>query len=139
MARGDGRRRVAIYRRVSTGDEDNDRQERDLVEYAERAGFEVVGFFRETLSGARKAKGKRPVERKRATGLAQRRGIGAVLVTETTRWGRSTQGPMDTLGQLASWGSRDHSGKIVRQEPAEDTGPACARALLRRRPFGTSP
>lgn len=35
--------------------------------------------------------------------LAQRREIDAVLVTEMTRWGRSTQDLMDTLGQLASW------------------------------------
>ena len=101
--RDDGRRRVAIYCRVSTGGQDNDRQERDLIEYAERADFEVVEIFRETLSGIRKSKGKQPVERKRVTELAQRRGIDAVLVTEMTRWGRSTQDLMDTLGQLASW------------------------------------
>jgi DNA invertase Pin-like site-specific DNA recombinase len=94
---------VAIYCRVSTSDQDNDRQERNLLEYAERAGFEVVEIFRETLSGIRKAKGKQPVERKRVMELAQRREIDAVLVTEMTRWGRSTQDLMDTLGELASW------------------------------------
>ena len=99
----DGRRRVAIYCRVSTSDQDNDRQERDLRAYAERASYEVVAVFRETLSGIRKAKGKQPVERKRAMALAQAREIDAVLVTELTRWGRSTQDLMDTLGQLASW------------------------------------
>jgi DNA invertase Pin-like site-specific DNA recombinase len=86
-----------------TIDQDNDRQERDLSEYTERANFEVVEVFKETLSGIRRAKGKQPVERKRVMGLAQRRGIDAVLVTEMTRWGRSTQDLMDTLGQLASW------------------------------------
>ncbi len=35
--------------------------------------------------------------------LAQRREIDAVLVTELTRWGRSTQDLMATLGELASW------------------------------------
>lgn len=94
---------MAIYCRVSTGDQDNDRQERELRDYAERAGYEVVAVFRETLSGIRKAKGKRPVERGRAVALAQARKIDAVLVTELTRWGRSTQDLMDTLGQLASW------------------------------------
>lgn len=105
MVRGNGgpgrRRRVVLCCRVSTSDQDNDRQERDLREYAERAGFEVVGVFRETLSGIRKAKGKEPVERKKA--MAQDRRTDAVLVTELTRWGRSTQDLMDTLGQLASW------------------------------------
>ena len=94
---------MAIYCRVSTSDQDNDRQERDLKEYAERAGYEVVAVFRETLSGIRKAKGKQPVERKWAMALAQAREIDAVLVTELTRWGRSTQDLMDTLGQLAGW------------------------------------
>ena len=94
---------MAIYCRVSTNDQDNYRQERDLLEYAERADFEVVKVFKETLSGIRKAKGKQPVERKRVMELGQRRGIDAVLVTEMTRWGRSTQDLMDTLGQLASW------------------------------------
>jgi DNA invertase Pin-like site-specific DNA recombinase len=35
--------------------------------------------------------------------LAQDRQMDAVLLTELTRWGRSTQDLMDTLGQLASW------------------------------------
>ncbi|MDQ3316149.1 MAG: recombinase family protein [Actinomycetota bacterium] len=103
MVRKNGRRRVAIYCRVSTSDQDNDRQERDLLEYAERADFEVVEVFKETLSGIRRSKGKQPIERKRAMELAQWREIGAVLVTEMTRWGRSTQDLMDTLGQLSSW------------------------------------
>ena len=99
----DGRRRVVLYCRVSTSDQDNDRQERDLRAYAERAGFKIVGVFRETLSGIRKAKGKQPIERKKVMTLAQDRRMDAVLVTELTRWGRSTQDLMDTLGQLASW------------------------------------
>lgn len=92
-----------IYARVSTQDQDCDRQERDLIDYAERAGYEVVEVFKETLSGIRKARGKQPIERAKAMALAQRREIDAVLVTEMTRWGRSTQDLMDTLGQLASW------------------------------------
>ena len=35
--------------------------------------------------------------------MAQAREIDAVLVTGLTRWGRSKQDLMDTLGQLASW------------------------------------
>jgi putative DNA-invertase from lambdoid prophage Rac len=97
------RRRVAIYCRVSTSDQDCDRQERDLQAYAERANFEVVEVFKETLSGIRKAKGKQPIERKKVMDLAQRREIDAVLVTELTRWGRSTQDLMGTLGELAGW------------------------------------
>src|SRR3712207_9555501 len=69
------RRRVAIYCRVSTSDQDCDRQERDLIDYAKRAGFEVVEVFKETLSGIRKAKGKQPIERKKVMELAQAREI----------------------------------------------------------------
>lgn len=63
----------------------------------------MVETFKETLSGIRKARGKQPEERKKVMDLAQRREIDVVLVTEMTRWGRSTQDLMDTLGQLASW------------------------------------
>ena len=98
-----GRRRVAIYCRVSTSNQDNERQERDLIEYTERASYEVVEVFKETLSGIRRAKGRQPIERGKVMELAQARKIDAVLVTEMTRWGRSTQDLMDTLGQLASW------------------------------------
>lgn len=97
------RKRVALYCRVSTADQDNERQERDLIAYAERAGFEVVGVFKETLSGIREAKGKQPLERQKVMNLAQARKIDAVLVTEMTRWGRSTQDLLDTLHDLTSW------------------------------------
>ncbi len=63
----------------------------------------MVGVYKEKLSGIRKARGKQPVERARVMALAQRREIDAVLVTELTRWGRSTQDLMATLGELASW------------------------------------
>ncbi|MBA3389933.1 MAG: recombinase family protein [Rubrobacter sp.] len=98
-----GQRRVAIYCRVSTSDQDNDRQERDLLAHAERAEYEVVRVFKETLPGIRKSRGKQPVERRQVMDLAQRREIDAVLVTELTRWGRSTQDLMGTLWELASW------------------------------------
>ena len=65
MVQQNGRRRVAIYCRVSTSDQDNDRQERDLMEHAELAGYKVVGVFKETFSGIRQAKGKQPLERKK--------------------------------------------------------------------------
>ncbi|MDP9438610.1 MAG: recombinase family protein [Actinomycetota bacterium] len=100
---GSSPRRVAVYCRVSTSDQDVARQERDLRAHAERAGYEVAGVFKETLSGIRKSRGKQPVERARVMALAQRREIDAVLVTELTRWGRSTQDLMNTLGELASW------------------------------------
>jgi len=45
--------RAALYCRVSTSDQSCDRQERDLAAFAERAGYEVVGTYKETASGVR--------------------------------------------------------------------------------------
>jgi len=45
--------RAAIYCRVSTTDQSCERQERDLKEFAERAGYGVTGIFKETGSGAK--------------------------------------------------------------------------------------
>lgn len=85
--------RVAIYCRVSTADQSCERQERDLLAFAERGGLEVAGIWKEVASGA---KDQRP-ERKKVLALAQDRRIDAVLVTEMTRWGRSTQDLLATL------------------------------------------
>lgn len=91
-------KRCAIYCRVSTSDQSCDRQERDLVEFAARANYEVVATFKETASGA---KDNRP-ERKKVIVLAQKRQIDVVLVTELSRWGRSTQDLLHTLNDLHS-------------------------------------
>jgi hypothetical protein len=90
---------VAIYCRVSTDDQSCERQERDLLAYANRAGHTIVGVFKETASGARNDR----VERAKVMALAQARKIDAILVTELSRWGRSTQDLVQTLDDLHSW------------------------------------
>jgi len=70
--------RVALYCRVSTADQSCARQERDLAAFAERAGYHVVGVFKETGSGVRLDRS----ERCKVMVLAQARQIDAVLVTE---------------------------------------------------------
>ena len=45
--------RAAIYARVSTADQCCERQIAELTAFAERGGFEVLGIFKETASGAR--------------------------------------------------------------------------------------
>jgi hypothetical protein len=42
-------------------------------------------------------------ERKKVMALAQAREIDAILVTELSRWGRSTQDLVQTLDDLHSW------------------------------------
>ena len=43
--------RVAVYCRVSTSDQSCARQERDLLAFATRSGYEVVGVFKEMVPG----------------------------------------------------------------------------------------
>jgi DNA invertase Pin-like site-specific DNA recombinase len=90
---------VAIYCRVSTDDQSCERQERDLRAYARRAGHRIVGVFKETASGARTDR----AERSKVMALARAREIDAILVTELSRWGRSTQDLVQTLDDLHSW------------------------------------
>ncbi len=92
--------KVAIYCRVSTTDQSCQRQERDLQEYATKAGYEVVGVWKESISGT----GFNRIERQKVLELAQARYIDAILVTEMTRWGRSTIDLIQTLQELHAWG-----------------------------------
>lgn len=91
--------RAALYARVSTSDQSCERQVNDLTAFAERGGYEVVGVFKETASGTVASR----AARNQIIELAQARQIDAVLVTELSRWGRSTQDLLDTLHRLAGW------------------------------------
>lgn len=93
-------RKAALYCRVSTGDQSCERQERDLRAFAERGDFEIVAIFRETASGNVDSRS----ERKKVMNLARDRQIEAVLVTELTRWGRSTTDLLHTLQELEACG-----------------------------------
>src|SRR3546814_3540704 len=55
--------------------------------------------FRETASGMKANRSARAEVMK----LAQTRHIDAILVTELSRWGRSTQDLLDTLNRLSGW------------------------------------
>ena len=90
---------VAIYCRVSTDDQCCERQERDLKAFARRSGQKIVAVFKETASGA---DDDRP-ERRKVMALARAREIEAILVTELSRWGRSTQDLVQTLDDLHGW------------------------------------
>jgi putative DNA-invertase from lambdoid prophage Rac len=91
--------KAAIYCRVSTSDQSCERQERDLIAFASRAGYDVFAVFKETGSGVKLDR----AERKKVVALAQAREINAVLVTELSRWGRSTIDLIQTLQSLQAW------------------------------------
>ena len=90
--------RAAIYCRVSTADQSCVRQEQELTAFAERAGYQLVGVFKETGSGVKLDR----AERKKVMALAQARQIDVVLVSELSRWGRSTLDLLHTLQELES-------------------------------------
>ncbi len=92
-------RRAAIHARVSTAARSCERQVSELTSFAERCGYDVAGTFKETASGASANR----AARKNVMDLAQARQIDAVLVSELSRWGRSTQDLLATLHRLAGW------------------------------------
>jgi putative DNA-invertase from lambdoid prophage Rac len=94
-----GQIRVAIYTRVSTKDQNCDRQIADLENYAQLANYRVERAYKETASGTKNDR----IERRAVINLARSRSIDAVLVTELSRWGRSTIDLMNTLQELASY------------------------------------
>lgn len=92
-------KRVVIYARVSTNDQDTERQVRDLTEYAQRCGYLLLDTFIETASGGnndRKVRAK-------IIQIARERKIDGVLVTEMSRWGRDLSDLIRTLKLLQSY------------------------------------
>ena len=75
---------AAFYCRVSTADQTCARQERDLCAFAKKAGYKIVGVWKEIASGAKQER----AERKKILALAQARKVDVILVTELIRWGR---------------------------------------------------
>jgi putative DNA-invertase from lambdoid prophage Rac len=94
-----GQLRVAIYARVSTKDQNCDRQIADLENYAQLANYQVVATHTEKASGTKNDR----IERKAVITLARSRKIDAVLVTELSRWGRSTSDLILTFQELESY------------------------------------
>ena len=92
--------RVAIYTRVSSNDQSCGRQLAELSDYASRSGFEVVGTFTEIATGTKNDR----IERKKVLELARKKLIDLVIVSELSRWGRSTPDLRSTIEELAERG-----------------------------------
>ena len=92
--------RAAVYCRVSTSDQSCERQQLDLAAFAQRGHYDVVSVFKETASGNRADR----IERTKVITLARDRQIEVVLVTELTRWGRSTTDLLASLQELEACG-----------------------------------
>jgi DNA invertase Pin-like site-specific DNA recombinase len=89
--------KAILYARVSTTDQSHDLQLKELVEYCKRRGWEIVGTYKDTMSGA---KDRRP-------GLdalmadARRRKFDAVVCWKFDRFARSTSHLLRALEEFA--------------------------------------
>lgn len=93
--------KVAIYARVSTTDQNCERQLAELREYAGRRGWEIAGEYVDT--GWSGAKTSRPQLDKLMADARQRR-FDAVIVWALDRWGRSISHLLKSIEQLDSYG-----------------------------------
>jgi putative DNA-invertase from lambdoid prophage Rac len=94
--------KAAIYARVSTTDQTNTIQIRELQEYVERRGWELAGTYEDRMSAA---KASRPgLDQLMAD--ARRRKFDVVVVWKLDRFGRSLVHCVSGIQELASLGIR---------------------------------
>ena len=89
---------IVLYSRVSTKNQEYDRQEEELRAYAKEQGWEVKSAFSEKISGAR-TNTERPGLMKMLEYVKKHK-VDKVLVTELSRLGRSTVQVLDFIEQL---------------------------------------
>ncbi len=94
--------RAALYARVSTADQHNAIQVRELTEYVQRRGWELAATYQDQISGA---KASRPGLDKLMADARQRR-FDVVLVWKLDRFGRSLVHCVSGIQELASLGVR---------------------------------
>lgn len=114
-------RRAAIYARVSTGEQTPEPQLLRLRELAGRAGYEVVGEYVETVSGASTA---RP-ELDRMMKDAARRRFDVLLAFDVSRLGRSLTQLVGLFEALRALGV-----DLILDRQGVDTNTPAGRALL---------
>lgn len=106
---------AAIYARVSTTDQTCDLQLRDLREYCERRGWQVIEYVDSGVSGAKASR-----EQLDRLMLDARRGkIGVVICWRFDRFARSTKHLLDALEEFKALGI----GFVSHQEAIDTTSP----------------
>lgn len=78
--------KVAIYCRVSTEEQDNDKQEFICREFCTRNGYEVIEVYKDIISGT---KSQRPAFNKLLEDIRGLRSFDCIMVTRLDRMGRS--------------------------------------------------
>jgi len=85
--------RIAVYTRVSTSDQSDEGQERELLEFAERRGWAVAEVYKDKISGI---KNNRP-ELDRLLADAKKARFTHVIVWRIDRLGRSVNHLLEVL------------------------------------------
>ncbi len=124
--------KVALYVRVSTGEQDLEGQERDLRAYATSRGWEVITVYREKLSATGKV--ERPAYDRLLRDVAvPERAWGHVLVWSLDRWSRDTRFSVAvrSIEDVEAHGVKFHSFKEPMIDSSEDGSANIGRDLLR--------
>lgn len=102
--------RIALYARVSTsgGHQDPEMQLRELREYAEHRGWEIIETY--TDNGVSGSKDSRPALNRLMADAWQRR-FDAILAWKLDRFGRSLRHLVDALAELEALGVRLHQSE----------------------------
>jgi DNA invertase Pin-like site-specific DNA recombinase len=115
-------KRVALYMRCSTHEQDVTNQQRELEVVAQRHGWEVVGIFSDQgVSGARD---RRPEFDRLRRGI-MRKEMDVVAAWSVDRLGRSLQNLLAFLGELQAKGVH-----LYLHQQGLDTQTAAGRALF---------
>jgi len=93
-------KKVIIYARVSTRDQDPDLQIRQLKQFAKDRNFKIVKTFEEKVSGA---KDKRPLYQEMLDDVRKKK-ADAVLVWKLDRFARSTRELLERLEEFHALG-----------------------------------
>lgn len=113
---------VAIYLRVSTDAQDTERQRADLVAWCGRQGHAITHCGSDKASGADTERH----ERRMLMDLARSGKYQAIVVSELSRWSRSTTDLLTTLETLAADGVR----LIAINGPDFDIGKPLGKMML---------
>jgi DNA invertase Pin-like site-specific DNA recombinase len=103
MAVSDSTKRVALYLRVSTGEQTTDNQRRELEEVAKRAGWIISGVYEDAgISGAKGRNGRPSFDRMLKDATARK--FDMIAAWAVDRLGRSLQDLVHFLDDLRSLG-----------------------------------
>ena len=121
---GDKSKRVAIYLRVSTGEQTTANQRRELEAVGRRNGWQIVARFEDKGVSGAKGRDKRPGLDALLKGVT-RREFDLVAAWSVDRLGRSLQHLVETLGDL-----RATRTDLYLHQQALDTCTPSGRALF---------